>query len=101
MTNSKPPQFRCATSSSAPGAAPLRQLTANVGVDGSIVIQDIRNGKATYGYNVATGQHVEMLKVDILSHPPLASSRTPPSSPAPSSSLSPLPTFPPSVGFLP
>ena len=36
--------------------APLRQLTANAGVDGSIVIQDVRNGKASGGCSVATGQ---------------------------------------------
>ena len=41
--------------------APLRQLTANAGVDGSIVVQDVRNGKASYGYNVATGEYVDML----------------------------------------
>ncbi|MBR6022282.1 MAG: chaperonin GroEL [Kiritimatiellae bacterium] len=46
--------------------APLRQLTANAGVDGSIVIQDVRNGKAAYGYNVATGQYVDMLKAGII-----------------------------------
>ena len=53
-------------SSAAPGAAPLRQLTANAGVDGSIVVQDVRNGKASYGYNVATGQYVDMLKAGII-----------------------------------
>ena len=46
--------------------APLRQLTANAGVDGSIVVQDVRNGKAAYGYNVATGQYVDMLKAGII-----------------------------------
>ena len=64
--------------------APLRQLTANAGVDGSIVVQDVRNGKASYGYNVATGEYVDMLKAGILSQPlsPAAPSRTPPPSPA-------------------
>ena len=46
--------------------APLRQLTANAGVDGSIVVQDVRNGKAAYGYNVATGEYVDMLKAGII-----------------------------------
>ncbi|MBR4188892.1 MAG: chaperonin GroEL [Kiritimatiellae bacterium] len=46
--------------------APLRQLTANAGVDGSIVVQDVRNGKASYGYNVATGEYVDMLKAGII-----------------------------------
>ena len=64
--------------------APLRQLTANAGVDGSIVVQDVRNGKASYGYNVATGEYAGMLKAGILSQPlsPAAPSRTPPPSPA-------------------
>ena len=35
-------------------------------VDGSIVIQDVRNGKAAYGCNVATGQYVDMLKAGII-----------------------------------
>ena len=46
--------------------APLRQLTANAGVDGSSVVQDVRNGKASYGYNVATGEYVDMLKAGII-----------------------------------
>jgi chaperonin GroEL len=46
--------------------APLRQLTANAGVDGAIVVQDVRNGKASYGYNVATGEYVDMLKAGII-----------------------------------
>jgi chaperonin GroEL len=46
--------------------APLRQLTANAGVDGSIVVQDVRAGKGAYGYNVATGEYVDMLKAGII-----------------------------------
>ena len=46
--------------------APLRQLTANAGVDGSIVVQAVRNGKGAYGYNVATGEYVDMLKAGII-----------------------------------
>ena len=46
--------------------APLRQLTANAGVDGSIVVQAVRNGKGAYGYNVAIGEYVDMLKAGII-----------------------------------
>ena len=46
--------------------APLRQLTENAAVDGSIVIQDVRNGKGSYGYNVATGEYVDMIKSGII-----------------------------------
>ena len=46
--------------------APLRQLTGNAGVDGSIVVQEVRNGKASYGYDVATGEYVDMLKAGII-----------------------------------
>ena len=46
--------------------APLRQLTENAGVDGSIVVRDVRDGKAAYGYNVATGEYVDMFKAGII-----------------------------------
>lgn len=46
--------------------APLRQLTENAGVDGSIVVQEVRNGKGAYGYDVTSGQYVDMLKTGII-----------------------------------
>ena len=46
--------------------APLRQLTENAGVDGSIVVRDVRDGKDAYGYNVATGEYVDMFKAGII-----------------------------------
>ena len=46
--------------------APLRQLTENAGVDGSIVIQEVRNGKGAYGYDVAKGAYVDMIKAGII-----------------------------------
>ena len=46
--------------------APLRQLTENAGVDGSIVVQEVRNGKGAYGYNVATAEYVDMMKAGII-----------------------------------
>ena len=46
--------------------APLRQLTENAAVDGSIVVQAVRDGKGAYGYNVATGESVDMIKAGII-----------------------------------
>ncbi len=46
--------------------APLRQLTDNAGVDGSIVIQNVRNGKGAYGYDVAKATYTDMIKAGII-----------------------------------
>ena len=46
--------------------APLRQLTENAAVDGSIVVQAVRDGKGAYGYNVASGEYVDMIKAGII-----------------------------------
>ena len=46
--------------------APLRQLTENAGVDGSIVVQDVRNGKGAYGYDVAKAGYCDMIKAGII-----------------------------------
>lgn len=46
--------------------APLRQLTENAGVDGSIVVQEVRNGKGAYGYDVAEGTYGDMIKAGII-----------------------------------
>ncbi len=40
---------------------PLRQIVANAGGEPSVVVNDVRNGKQTYGYNARTGQYVDML----------------------------------------
>jgi chaperonin GroEL len=42
--------------------APLRQLVDNAGLDASIVVQDVRNGKGAYGYDVAKGEYCDMIK---------------------------------------
>ncbi len=46
--------------------APLRQLTENAAVDGSIVVQEVRKAKGSNGYNVATGEYVDMFKAGII-----------------------------------
>ncbi len=46
--------------------APLRQLVANAGEEGAIVVQEVKKGKQTYGYNVATGEYVDMIAAGII-----------------------------------
>jgi chaperonin GroEL len=46
---------------------PLRIITANAGVDGSIVVEAIKNGKGDYGYNARTEQYeASMFKAGII-----------------------------------
>ncbi len=46
---------------------PLRIITANAGVDGSIVVEAIKNGKGDYGYNARTEQYENsMFKAGII-----------------------------------
>jgi len=45
---------------------PLRQLSANGGYEGSIIVQEVAKRKASEGFNVATGEYVDMLKSGIL-----------------------------------
>ncbi|MDF7808445.1 chaperonin GroEL [Pontiellaceae bacterium B12219] len=46
--------------------APLRQLVANAGEEGAIVVQEVKKGKQTMGYNVATGEYVDMIAAGII-----------------------------------
>ncbi|MFO7536146.1 MAG: chaperonin GroEL [Kiritimatiellia bacterium] len=47
--------------------APLRQLVANAGMEGSIVVQEVKKSKSsTYGYNVATRQYTDLIKAGVL-----------------------------------
>ena len=45
---------------------PLRQLAANGGYEGSVVVQRIKELKDNEGFNVATGEYGDMLKAGIL-----------------------------------
>ena len=46
---------------------PLRQLTANGGYEGSIVVQKVKEmKKVSEGFDVATGQYVDMIKTGII-----------------------------------
>lgn len=45
---------------------PVRQIAANAGQEGSVIIDKIKNSEAGKGYNFATGEYVDMLKEGIV-----------------------------------
>lgn len=45
---------------------PLRQISANAGQEGSIILQQVEKGKNSEGYNALTGEFVDMLTAGIL-----------------------------------
>jgi len=47
-------------------AEPLRQICANAGDEPSVVLNKVQEGEGDYGYNAATGEYGDMLKMGIL-----------------------------------
>lgn len=45
---------------------PLRQIVANAGLEGSIVIQKVKEGKEDYGYNARTEAYENMYKAGVI-----------------------------------
>ncbi len=45
---------------------PLRTLAANGGYEGSVVVKEVLAGKGNEGFNVATGEYVDMLQTGII-----------------------------------
>ena len=45
---------------------PLRALAANAGVEGSIIVQEVLKRKGSEGYNVATGEFVDLVKAGVV-----------------------------------
>ena len=45
---------------------PVKQICANAGVEGSVVVDKIKNSAAGVGYNALTDEYVDMLKVGIV-----------------------------------
>ncbi len=45
---------------------PLRQLCANAGVEGAVVVGNVLGNKGSYGYNVATGDYEDLLKAGVV-----------------------------------
>ncbi|AAR36730.1 chaperonin GroEL [Geobacter sulfurreducens] len=45
---------------------PIRQIAQNAGVDGSIVVDKVKNSKDAFGYNAAEDEYVDMLAAGII-----------------------------------
>jgi chaperonin GroEL len=45
---------------------PLRALAANAGVEGSIVVQEVKRRKGNDGYNVSTGEYEDLVKAGVV-----------------------------------
>jgi chaperonin GroEL len=46
--------------------APLRQLVANAAEEGALVVQEVKKGKQSFGYDVAAGEYVDMIVAGII-----------------------------------
>ena len=46
--------------------APLRMLAQNAGVEGSLIVQEVKKRKGNEGYNVATGEYVDLVKAGVV-----------------------------------
>ncbi len=47
-------------------AAPLRQIAANAGLDGAVIVRKVQHAKGNEGYNALTGQFGDMMAMGIL-----------------------------------
>ena len=45
---------------------PVRQIAYNAGVEGSVIVNKIKDSEVGVGYNALTGEYVDMLKVGIV-----------------------------------
>ena len=45
---------------------PLRQIAANAGVEGSVIVNKIREGKGDFGYNARTDEYVNMFEAGVI-----------------------------------
>jgi len=45
---------------------PLRQIVANAGEEGSIIVQKIREGSGNFGFNAATGQYGDLVAQGVI-----------------------------------
>ena len=46
--------------------SPLRSLAANAGVEGSLIVQEVKKRKGNEGYNVATGEYEDLVKAGVV-----------------------------------
>ena len=45
---------------------PMRQIVANAGVEPSVVVNAVANGKDSFGYNAQTGEYGDMIEMGVL-----------------------------------
>ena len=45
---------------------PLRQIVANAGIEGSIIVQKVKEGKGDFGFNARTEQYENLLKAGVI-----------------------------------
>jgi chaperonin GroEL len=45
---------------------PLRQIAGNAGVDGSIVVEKVKQGKGAFGFNAATEEYEDLVKAGVI-----------------------------------
>jgi chaperonin GroEL len=45
---------------------PIRQIAENAGVEGSIVVQKVREGSVNFGFNAETGDYEDLMKAGII-----------------------------------
>ena len=45
---------------------PIRQLTYNAGLEGSVIVQKVKLEKTNVGFNVATGDYVDMIEAGVI-----------------------------------
>jgi chaperonin GroEL len=45
---------------------PLRQIVANAGVEGSVIVQEVKKGKGDYGFNARTEKYEHLYKTGVI-----------------------------------
>ena len=45
---------------------PMRQIAANAGVEGSVIINKVREGKDDFGYNARTGEYTKLYEAGVI-----------------------------------
>ena len=45
---------------------PLRQIVANAGVEGAVVVQKVKDGKGDFGYNARTGEYENFFAAGVI-----------------------------------
>ncbi len=45
---------------------PLRQISQNAGVDGSVIVEEVKKNSGNFGYNAATGEYGDMIKFGVI-----------------------------------